>query len=174
MQFFTIAFMEDKLSVAVVLKPQGIRGEIKLKVFLDDGEDFGAFKRVFIGGREYAVLGVRAQGEFAYVALRGIADRNAAELLRGQDVEVPRSDLPELPEGRYYIADLVGCGVFYADGGKIGSVKEVYPAATDVYVLDREGGGEVSFAAADGVIEDVDVAGKKITVNKKRFKEVSV
>ena len=165
--------MEEKLNVAAVLKPQGIRGEIKIKVFLDDCEDFKSFKRIFIGGAEYSVLSVRTQGDFAFVALKGIADRNAAELLRGKDIEVLRSDCPPLPEGRFYIADLLDCEVFYTSGEKIGEVKEVVPAATDVYVLSTAN-GEISFAAADGVIDTVDVENKKITVNKKRFKEVSV
>ena len=165
--------MEDKLNVAAVLKPQGIRGEIKIKVFLDDSEDFKSFKRIFVGGVEYTILSVRTQGDFAFVALKGIADRNAAELLRGKDIDVLRSDCPPLPEGRYYIADLLGCEVFYTSGEKIGEVKEVFPAATDVYVLSTAS-GELSFAAADGVIDEVDVQAKKITVNKKRFKEVSV
>ena len=165
--------MEEKLNVATVLKPQGIRGEIKVKVFLDYPEDFKSFKRIFIGGEEYSVLSVRTQGDFAFVAVKGIADRNAAELLRGKEIEVLRSDCPPLPEGRYYIADLLGCEVFYTSGEKIGEVKEVVPAGTDIYVLSTAK-GEVSFAAADGVIEDVDVETKKITVNKKRFKEVSV
>ena len=165
--------MEEKLTIATVLKPQGIRGEVKIKVFLDDGEDIKSFKRVFVGGEEYALLSVRAQGEFAYVALRGIADRNAAELLRNKDIEVYRSELPEPPEGRYYIADLTGCEVVTAAGEVIGEVISVTPAKTDIYTLQTPK-GELSFAAADGVIESVDVQNKKIIVNKKRFKEVSV
>ena len=165
--------MEEKLTIATVLKPQGIRGEVKIKVFLDDGEDIKSFKRVFVGGEEYALLSVRAQGEFAYVALRGIADRNAAELLRNKDIEVYRSELPEPPEGRYYIADLIGCEVVTAAGEVIGEVISVTPAKTDIYTLQTPK-GELSFAAADGVIESVDVQNKKIIVNKKRFKEVSV
>ena len=165
--------MEEKLTIATVLKPQGIRGEFKIKVFLDDGEDIKSFKRVFVGGEEYALLSVRAQGEFAYVALRGIADRNAAELLRNKDIEVYRSELPEPPEGRYYIADLTGCEVVTAAGEVIGEVISVTPAKTDIYTLQTPK-GELSFAAADGVIESVDVQNKKIIVNKKRFKEVSV
>ena len=88
-------------------------------------------------------------------------------------MEVARSEIPELPEGRYYIADLIGCEVVSERGDIIGIVKEVTPARTDIYTLDAKG-GEISFAAADGVISDVDIAAKKITVNAKRFKEVSV
>ena len=165
--------MEQKISIGAVLKPQGIRGEIKVKVFLDSAEDLKNFRRVFVGGEEFQIMSVRAQGEFAYVVLRGIADRNAAELLRGKDIEVYHSELPEPPDGRYYIADLTGCEVVTANGEAIGTVVSVTPAKTDVYTLETPK-GEVSFAAAEGVIESVDVENKRITVNKKRFKEVSV
>ena len=165
--------MDDKLTVAVVLKPQGIRGEIKVKALCDSAEDLLGLKRAYIDGAEYSVMGVRGQGDFAYLSLRGVFDRNAAELLRGKEVEALRSDMPELPEGTYYIADLTGCTVVTEQGEVIGEVASVTPARTDIYTLCTPF-GEVSFAAASGVIESVDVENKKITVNKKRFKEVSV
>jgi len=165
--------MEEKISIGAVLKPQGIRGELKIKVYLDDAEDLKKFGRVLIDNAEYPLLSVRACGEFAYVVLRGVADRNTAELLRGKELEVFRGDMPALPEGRYYIADLTGCQVVTSAGEVIGEVVSVTPARTDIYVL-KTPKGELSFAAADGVIESVDIGSKKITVNKKRFKEVSV
>ena len=163
----------DKLTIATVLKPQGIRGEVKVKVFLDDVEDLKNIKQVYISGEKYAVLNVRGAGDTAYVALRGVADRNAAELLRGKDMEALREDCPPLPEGRYYIGDLTGCKVVTASGEEIGEVTSVTPARTDIYTLSTPK-GEVSFAAAEGVILEVDIGSKTITVDKKRFKEVSV
>lgn len=165
--------MESKLTVATVLKPQGIRGELKVKALCDSAEDLAGLKRVFIDGVEYAVLGVRAQGDTGYISLKGVFDRNAAELLRGKDIEALRSDMPALPEGTYYIADLTDCEVVTSSGDYIGKVTSVTPARTDIYTLETPK-GEVSFAAAEGVIAEVDTEKKKITVNYKRFKEVSV
>lgn len=162
-----------KLTVAIVLKPQGIRGEIKVKALTDSAEDLKSFKKLIIGGAEYAVLSVRTQGEFAYLGLKGVADRNAAELLRGQEVEVMRGDAPALPEGRYYIADLIGCEVCDGRGVKLGEISAVTPSKTDVYTL-TNGAKEIVFAAAEGVIESVDLEARKVTVNGKRFKEVSL
>lgn len=164
---------DDRLTVAVILKPQGIRGEIKVKALTDSAENLKAIKKLIIDGREYPVLSVRAQGEFAYINLSGIADRNAAELLRGKEAEVDRKDAPSLPEGRYYIADLLDCEVYNERGTFLGKVTSVTPAKTDIYTLSKDG-KEISFAAADGVITDIDTAAKKITVNGKRFGEVSI
>lgn len=163
----------NTLIVANILKPQGIRGEVKAKVFLDDVEDLKTIKQVYISGEKYAILNVRGAGDIAYIALRGVADRNAAELLRGKDIEALREDCPPLPEGRYYIGDLTGCKVVTSSGEDIGEVTSVTPARTDIFTLETPK-GEVSFAAAEGVILDVDIQSKTITVDKKRFKEVSV
>ncbi len=164
--------MEKYLLIATVLKPQGIRGEIKLKTQTDAPEDVKSFKRVFIDGTEYKVLSARCAQGSAFVCLRGVADRNAAELLRGKDVLALREDAPELPDGRHYIVDLIGCEV--RAGEKVfGVVEEVIPAKTDVYTI-ISGEKRLSFAAADGVITDVDMEKKVITVDEKRFWEVSL
>lgn len=166
--------MQDgRLTVATVLKPQGIRGEVKVKPLTDSAEDLKAFKEITIGGESFSVLSARAAGGFAYFSLRGIADRNAAELLRGKDVQVTRAQMPAPPEGRYYIADLTGCTVVNERGDVLGEVTAVTPARTDVYTIVK-GDKEINFPAADGVIAEVDVAAKKIKVNGKRFKEVSL
>ena len=163
----------DRITVAIVLKPQGIRGEVKVKAMTDSAEDLAAFKSVLIDGVDYSVLSVRAQGEFAFLSLKGIADRNAAELLRGKNIEVERSKMPSLPDGRYYIADLIGCIVVNERGDILGTVEDVTPAKTDIFTLEKDG-KSVMFPAADGVILSVDEKLKKITVNGKRFKEVSI
>ncbi|MDE7439800.1 MAG: ribosome maturation factor RimM [Clostridia bacterium] len=163
----------DRITVAIILKPQGIRGEVKVKAMTDTAEDMKAFKTVHIDGVDYSVLSVRAQGEFAYLSLKGIADRNSAELLRGKEIEVERTDMPDLPDGRYYIADLIGCTVVNERGDILGEVTEVTPAKTDIFTLIKDG-KSIMFPAADGVISEVDEQHKKITVNGKRFKEVSL
>ncbi len=164
---------EEKLAVASVLKPQGICGEIKVKVYLDSADNLKKVKKLYIEGKEYDVLRVRGDADMAYITLKGVADRNAAELLRGKELEADREDLPEPPDGSYYIADLLGCELVYESGETVGVVSAVVPSHTTIYYLDTPK-GEVSFAAAEGVILDVDTEQKKITVSKKRFKEVSV
>lgn len=163
----------DKITVAIILKPQGIRGEVKVKAMTDSADILEDFKSVLIDGVEYSVLSSRSQGEFAFLTLKGVADRNAAELLRGREIEVYREDMPSLPDGRYYIADLIGCTVANERGDIYGQVVDVTPAKTDIFTLVRDG-KNIMFPSADGVIISVDEAAKKIVVNGKRFKEVSL
>ncbi len=165
--------MREKIVIGEVLKPQGIRGEVKIKVLLDDISDINAFRKVFIGGAEYKVLSARSDASAAYLSLSGIADRNAAELLRGKEVEALRSDAPALEEGRYYIVDVIGCAVVTEAGERLGEIADVLSAHTDIYVL-RDGEKEQMFPAAEGVVTDVDTEKGVIRVNKARFLQVAV
>lgn len=163
----------NTLIVGTVLKPQGIRGEIKIKPFTDSADTFREFARVFVGGEEYKILSVRTGDGFVYLGLRGIPDRNAAELLRGKEVTIPREEAPVLPEGSYYIADLLGSEIVTEEGEALGSLKDVTQASTDIYTMSA-GERDILFPAAKGVVVEVNVAEKRITVNKKRYLEVAV
>ena len=163
--------MPETIVIGEILKPQGIRGEVKVKPLLDDAADMHHFKRVYIGGKEYKVLACRTDAQAAALALSGVADRDAAELLRGKEVAALRTDAPALEEGRYYIVDLIGCTVVTEKGVHLGEIADILPAHTDIYVL-KDGDKEGMFPAADGVILDVDIENKKLTVNEKRFFEV--
>jgi 16S rRNA processing protein RimM len=166
--------MNKQLLVGTVLKPQGIRGEIKIKTYTDSPEDIAELSTVTIGGVEYKVLSARAfVGDSAFLTLRGVADRNAAELLRGKEVLANRSEIPPLPEGRYYISDLIGCAVFDEAGNSLGELVDVTPAKTDVYTVCMQG-RNIPFACVEGVVLSVDVEGKKMIVDRKKFEQVAV
>lgn len=165
--------MQEKIVIGEILKPQGIRGEVKIKPLLDELSQIKNFRKVYVEGAEYKVLSARFDASAAYLVLSGVADRNAAELLRGKQIEVLRSEAPALQEGRYYIVDVIGCGVYTETGERLGEIADVLPAHTDVYVL-RDGDREWMFPAAEGVVADVDVENGKITVNGARFAQVAV
>lgn len=161
------------LILGKIVKPQGIRGEVKVLPYTDGAETFLRLKRVFIDGAAYQILHARTGEGMAYLSLRGVPDRNAAELLRDKELTLPRAEAPEPEEGSYYVADLLGSEVVTETGKVLGTLKEVRQAATDIYTLETEK-GEVLFPVAEGVVLSVDPENKKITVSGKRFKEVAV
>ncbi len=138
----------------------------------DCAEDICGFPQVIIGDQKYKVLACRAAGGFAYLTLRGVPDRNAAELLRGKPVLADRAEAPPLPKDRVYIADIIGCTVVTEQGEELGKVLDVTPARTDIYTIDC-GGKEVLFAAAEGVIVSMEEGAGRIVVNAERFKQVA-
>ena len=114
-----------RIALAAVAGAHGVKGELRLKLFTDSVENLARHKRVVIGGVERKLEVVRPGSTGAIARIAGIADRAAAEALRGSLVEVERSALPPLEEGEYYHADLIGLPCVDAGGGELGRVVAV-------------------------------------------------
>jgi 16S rRNA processing protein RimM len=164
----------DRLIIGEVLKPQGIRGELKVKTFTDFPEDVKEFGTVYIDDKPYKILSFRVGPDgAAYMGLRGIPDRNAAELFRGKKLEGERDDAPELEEGRYYIVDIIGLSCETETGEVLGTVKDVKSLSSDIYTIEKAG-KEILFPAVKGVVKKVDLENQKLIVDKKIFDEIAV
>lgn len=163
-----------RLIIGEVLKPQGIRGELKVKTFTDFPEDVKEFGVVYIDDVPYKILSFRVGPDgAAYMGLRGIPDRNAAELFRGKKLEGNREDAPPLEEGRHYIIDVLGLTCETEEGEVLGVVKDIVNLASDVYTLEKDG-KKILFPSVNGVIVRFDIEGGKIIVNKQKFDEMAV
>jgi 16S rRNA processing protein RimM len=97
---------EDRLvTLAVIIGAHGVTGEVRLKLF---SEDLKAYPTLQGGGRTFTLKSIRPGSNGAVARFAEIADRNAAEALRGTELAVPRSALPPLDDGEYYHIDLIG------------------------------------------------------------------
>lgn len=158
--------------VGKILKPQGIRGEIKILPLTDEIERFKSVKYLIVKGQALPVLSLRIMDNYVYAKLDGIVDRNEAELLRDEYVSVKRVDAVKLDEGRYFIVDLLGCEI-WSEGVKLGILDDVLQnTRTDVYVV--KGDKNLMFPVVDGLIISTDVVARRIEVSKDRLKEVVV
>ncbi|MBE5762129.1 MAG: 16S rRNA processing protein RimM [Clostridiales bacterium] len=170
--------MDQYLLVGSVLKPQGIRGELKLAAFADDQLSYKSLKKVYIKDKDgsyiqYDLRSVRESGSFVFMSFEGVNDMNEAERFRGKDVYVLRDDVDELPEGVYYLVDVIGCEVKDNEDNYIGKVQDIlqYPSG-DIYVV--KGKKEIMFPSVPDVFVDIDVENGIVIVDKKRFGEVAV
>ena len=116
---------EKRVALAAVAGAHGVKGEVRLKLFSDSIASLTQHAKVYVGGVERMLLGIRDGGKTAVARFEGISDRTAVEALRGQLVEVDRADLPPLEEGEYYHADLVGLPCFDHEGQAVGDVAAV-------------------------------------------------
>jgi len=129
-----------RIALAAVAGAHGIKGEVRLKLF-GSLEGLAGQTRVHIGGRDCTLRQVRAAGKGAIASIDGIADRSAAEALRGQLVEADRSALPPLDDGEYYHADLAGLACVDGDGKPVGIVVGVENfGAGDLLEVERADG----------------------------------
>lgn len=116
---------EKRVALAAVAGAHGVKGEVRLKLFTDSAAGLAPYEKVYVGGTERRLLNVRDGGKAAIARFEGVADRSAAEALRGSLVEVDRSALPPLEEGEYYHSDLVGLDCVDREGQSVGTVSAV-------------------------------------------------
>lgn len=129
------------VTLAAVAGAHGVTGEVRLKLF---GEGVAALKRYrafndFDGGSALTLKNLRDDGKGGAIArFAEIADRTAAEKLRGTALAVPRSALPPLAEGEYYHADLIGLAAVSTTGEALGTCVAVENyGAGDVIEIER-------------------------------------
>lgn len=124
------------VTLAAVIGAHGVAGEVRLKVFAEDLKPFESFND---GALTLESLRPTPQGAIARFA--EIADRNAADALRGTELTVRRSALPPLADGEYYHADLIGLPAVSDAGEPLGRVALVENfGAGDVLEIERPNG----------------------------------
>ena len=117
---------ERRIALAAVAGAHGVKGELRLKLFSDSAESLSRHSKLYVGDAERGLLAVRESGgRMAVARFEGIADRSAAEALRGSLVEVDRLALPPLEDGEYYHADLIGLPAVDGGGASVGRVVAV-------------------------------------------------
>ena len=139
----------DKILVGKIVAPQGIRGEVRVQTYTQTPTDLKTLKLYsdkLSDNSFHFVRQLNPQSTLIIAKIDGVNDRNAAELLRGVELFINRSDLPELKEGEYYQADLIGMRVIRG-GIELGVVDNIQNfGAGDIIELDN--GDMVSFVGA--------------------------
>ena len=165
--------MENFLKIGIIVKPQGIRGEVKVQPLTDDITRFKNLKTVFIDGEERKVLSAKVAPDCAFLAISGISDRNDAETYRGKYISVDRANAVELKKDTYFIVDIIGCALVTDLDEKIGEIIDVTSARTDIFTVKCNNGRIMRFPFLKDLLVNVDIENKTVTVNDKRLKEVS-
>ncbi len=164
--------MNKTLKIGLIVKPQGIRGELKVQPLTDDINRFKNLKEVIVEDKTFRVLNAVIGGNTVFISLDGIIDRNTAETFRGKFLCVTRENAIPLEEGRYFITDIVGCSVL-SDGQNIGEIIDVFSARTDIFTVKCADGKIMRFPFLKDAVISVDVENKKVVVDKKRLSEIS-
>ena len=158
---------EYEVEIAFVLAPSGEDGSIVVDVLSEDPSRMAEVEEVYVKPRRgegwlarvEQVSGPSRKGTVT-VKLEGVYTRQAAERLRGAVLCIRAEESPPLPEGEYYLHQIIGLKVVTTDGRVLGEVEEVIrTGANDVYVA-----GEYMIPAISQVVREIDLAGKRIVV----------
>ena len=170
--------LSSHLLIGEVLKPQGIRGEIKVRAITNDPDRFFDLESVFFhenGAYQPRRVRVsRVDGDMVYMTVEGVTDRDGAEALRGRELYVDRGHAVPLDQDTNFICDLIGCQGVDDQGRVLGVMTEVMqPGANDVYVFKGDK-GEVLVPALKRVVRQVDIENKRIVFDARALSEVAV
>lgn len=140
----------------------GVKGWIKLHSYSRNRIDIANYPNWWLQNKAtdpvlIEVLACRKQGQGIVAKLAGIDDCDQAMALNGQRILVKQTDLPKLPEGKYYWQQLIGLTVANAEQaiGEITSILET--GANDVLVVQRQDKSEVLIPHIDSVVKEVDL-----------------
>ena len=163
---------DDLVVMGRLLAPRGIKGWLKVKTFTEEADALAEFPTWWLKDKHGWSAREVEESELVHLGfsakLQGVEDRNAAELMRGIDVAVPRSELPRYDDSIYWI-DLIGLEVRNEANellGRIDSLMET--GANDVMVLKLEDGKEMLVPYSEQVVKEVDLKAKKVVVDWQR------
>ncbi len=157
-----------RVLMGVITGAHGVRGEVRVKSFTADPAAIAAYGPLEDerGARRLSLTIAGAVRGMLIARIDGIADRDAAERLKGTRLFLPRAALPQPAEEEYYHADLIGLAVVLKDGAILGRVRAVHDfGAGDSLEVEEEDGGVVMVPFTETVVPVVDIAGGRLVVD---------
>jgi 16S rRNA processing protein RimM len=159
--------------LGAVIGAHGTNGEVRVKTFTLAPDSLGAYGPLTTDdGRRLSVAVLRASkpGE-AIVRFEGIADRNAAEALKGRQLSVPRAALPPPEADEFYHADLIGLAVEDSSNASLGRVRAMHNfGAGDVMEIETPSGATEFIAFNSAVVVKVELP-DRIVIEPPRYVE---
>lgn len=165
--------MGRRITVGRVSGAHGVRGELRVLPLTDFPERFYKMKSLplYRGEEEICLLPVSSvrmlEGKGLFLIQSDeLKTRDEAEALKGALVSIDETERESLPEGHFWIDDLIGMEVFdEAEGTLLGKVRDVLRnGATDLYWIDGEDGKEHFVPAVEEFIAAIDGVQRRITI----------
>jgi 16S rRNA processing protein RimM len=146
----------------------GIRGEVLIHTYTEAPENIGAYGSLSdaSGSRQLTIKVVRVTPKGVIARVAGVADRDAAEALKGVELYVDRARLPAAAEGEYYHADLIGLTAVDAEARTIGRIVAVQNfGAGDLLEVRLTGSSKTELVPfRDAFVPEVDLAARRVVV----------
>ncbi|MDR2267775.1 MAG: ribosome maturation factor RimM [Christensenellaceae bacterium] len=163
---------KDLLCAGLILKPHGIKGELKIQPLTNTPDLFSSIKKFIISGNEYVVEKARIDDKHVILKLAGLDNRTDADKFRDLELFVDENNRPATNENEYYIADLKQFEI--TDGLKTYGVLEdiLTNGSADVYCV--KGDRPFMFPAIRTVVLSTNLEEKTILVSAEELEKVAV
>lgn len=162
------ALMTDsRICVGVIVGSHGVRGLVRVKSFTAEPTDIAAYGPLGDAdcARQYALEVTGSAKGVLLARIDGVADRNAAEAIKGTELFIDRKALPQPDVDEFYHADLIGLPAFLADGSAFGKVRALHEfGAGDMIEIALEDGGVSVLPFTRAVVPEINLDIGRITV----------
>jgi 16S rRNA processing protein RimM len=154
----------ERIEIGKIVAPVGLRGEVKIYPYSENAERFAPGAELSVDGTLMSIEGSRFVKNLPIVKLAGVENRDDAEALRGLSLFADALTLAPLPEGEWYVRDLIGCDVLDEAGECLGSIADVRQnGAQDLYEIAMRDGRTFLLPAVEAFVLHVDPAAKRVT-----------
>ena len=161
----TSAAGSRRIAVGRINQTWGLKGHVKVTPFTSNPERLTTGAELYVAGKPTRVLDSVSPQGYPIMQFAGYENREAAQQLRDELIEIDEAALPNLPDHEYYIDDLKGLTVVASTGEEIGELVEVLTTgANDVYVVRREGQKDVLVPAIADILLSVDLEARRMTI----------
>ncbi|MCL2755975.1 MAG: ribosome maturation factor RimM [Firmicutes bacterium] len=148
-----------RVLIGKVLKPRGLRGELKVQILTNKQETFLGIKSIYIDKKEVKVISSSLYGGFAYLFLDGIKTFENADELRDRKIWINKEDF-KLEEDEVLVSDIIGFDVIEEDGTYLGQLEAVENyGAGDILIA-----GEHSILNDDDFVKETNIKDRRIIV----------
>lgn len=154
-----------------LMKPHGIKGAIRVEYYAESPDLLE--KPLMLRAGRFAPRPVRIREwslwkDQLILTIEGINDRTQAEQMRGQELLIDASFLPEAEDDEPYLRDLIGLSVYLENGDFIGELEDVdFPAGQEMWVIrapESAGGAEILLPAVPEFVLDIDLTAEKVVI----------
>jgi 16S rRNA processing protein RimM len=156
----------DRVILAVIGAPHGVKGEVRLKSFAADPMSLRAYGKLFAtDGRGFEIERMRPAKDVLVAKFRGVDDRDAAAKLTGLELGIERSALPITEADEFYHADLIGLEAFDPSGMSLGHVVAVQNyGAGDILEIAPSKRPSILVPFTKASAPDIDIAAGRLVV----------
>ncbi|HEX2947409.1 MAG TPA: ribosome maturation factor RimM [Clostridia bacterium] len=161
--------MYDYLQIGKIVNIHGVRGEVKLIPLTDDPKRFEDLEWVYVeksGSMEkHDISGIKYVKNLVVLKLSGIDSADEAEKYRECFLLVDRKNAVKLPEGSYFVCDIIGLSVFDENGTLLGKVEDILETGSnDVYQVTNNAGKDILIPALKSVVHRISLEEQRIDV----------
>ena len=160
----------DLVPLGKIIKPHGIRGEVKVRLYNCDSETLKMGQSVWVKSEGndpiiYVIEKLNLQSDKSRLKFKNVNDRNSAELLRDFTLSVCRDEFPETVDEEFYLVDLIGFNVIDQAGKKVGKVSDIMENPANDILMILDGDKEHLIPMVDDFMTLFDFEKKQVTIN---------